>query len=89
MENLVGSKVWVIKYSDYGMSDGNNVFSTKEKALAHLDAEFERLKDIWKNRVLIDKDIFDDEPSWYIWSFECLCPYKDQIEVQLYCTEIL
>ena len=89
MENLAGSKVWIIKYSDYGMSDGDSVFSTKEKALAHLDAEFERLKDIWKNRVLIDKDILDDEPSWYIWSFECLCPYKDLIEVQLYCTEIL
>ena len=89
MKNLAGSKVWAIKYSDYGMSDGDSIFSTKEKALAHLDAEFERLKDIWKNRVLIDKDILDDEPSWYIWSFDCYSPYKDQIEVQLYCTEIL
>jgi hypothetical protein len=89
MENLVGSKVWVIKYSDYGMSDGDSVFSTREKALAHLDAEFERLKDIWKNRVLIDKDAFDDEPSWYVWSFDCLYSYEGQVEVQLYCTEIL
>ena len=89
MENLAGSKVWVIKYSDYGMSDGDSVFSTREKALAHLDAEFERLKDIWKNRELIYQDGFHDEPFWYVWSFECISPYKDLIEVQLYCTEIL
>lgn len=88
MKNLAGSKVWVIKYSDYGMSDGNSVFSTREKALAHLDAEFERLKDIWKNRTLIDKDVFDDEPSWYVWSFDCRYSPENQVEVQLYCTEI-
>ena len=62
MENLAGSKVWVVAYSDCDV----NIFSTREKALAHLDAEFERLKDIWKNRELIDKDVFDDEPSWYV-----------------------
>ena len=89
MENLAGSKVWVIEYSDPSMFDGNSVFSTREKALAYLDAEFERLKDIWKNRTLIDKDTFDDEPSWYIWSFDCLYSCEGQVEVHLYCTEIL
>lgn len=90
MENLVGSKVWVIEYSDPGMFDENcNVFSTRDKALTHLNAEFERFKDVWKNRTLIDKDGFHDEPSWYMWSFDCLYSYEGQVEVHLYCTEIL
>ena len=89
MENLVGSKVWVIEYSNPGMFDENSVFSTRDKALAYLDAEFERLKDFWKNRVLIDKDSFNDEPSWYVWSFDCPYVYEGQAEVHLYCTEIL
>ena len=89
MENLAGSKVWVIEFSDRNVFDENGIFSTRDKALAYLDDTFERLKDTWKNRTLIDKDNFNDEPSWYVWSFDCLYAYEGQAEVHLYCTEIL
>lgn len=88
MDNLAGSKVWVVEFSDRNVFNGNAIFSTREKALAYLDAKFERLKDFWKNRVLIDKDSFNDEPSWCAWSFDCLYAYEGQAEVHLYCTEI-
>ena len=87
MDNLAGSKVWVIEYSDFDM--GTGIFSTRDKVLVHLDAEFEKRKGIWKNRELIDKDGFHDEPSWYVWSFDCLYSFEGQVEVHLYCTEIL
>lgn len=88
MENIVGTAVWVIRYSDYAMSDEESIFSTKEKALAHLNSEFERLKDIWKNRTLIDKDELVEEPEWYIWSFDYRYSPEEKVEVQLYRTEI-
>lgn len=88
MENIVGTAVWVVEYDYPDLKDCNGVFSTKEKALASINADFENYKDIWRNRELIDEDKISD---WIIWEFDLVDSeyflYK-HTSVSLYCTVI-
>lgn len=89
MENIVGTAVWVVEYDYADLKDCNGVFSTKEKALASINADFERCKDIWCNRELMDEDEIDSD--WIIWEFDLvdheLFLYEHTC-VSLYCTVI-
>lgn len=89
MENLVGSKVWVVEYDYPDLKDYNGVYSTKEKALASINVDFECCKDIWRNRESMDEDEIDSD--WIIWEFDLvddeLHLYK-HTSVNLYCTVI-
>lgn len=89
MENVVGTAVWVVEYDYADLKDCNGVFSTKEKALASINADFERCKDIWLNRESMDEDEIDSD--WIIWEFD-LVDYEaflcEHTCVSLYCTEI-
>ena len=60
MENIVGTAVWVVEYDYPDLKDYNGVYSTKEKALASINVDFECCKDIWRNRELIDEDEIKD-----------------------------
>ena len=90
MENIVGTAVWVVEYDYADLKDCNGVFSTKEKALASINADFERCKDIWLNRESMDEDEIGSD--WIIWEFD-LVDYKISLYehtcVSLYRTEIL
>lgn len=89
MENIVGTAVWVVEYDYADLKDCNGVFSTKEKALASINADFENYKDIWTNRESMDEDEIDSD--WIIWEFDLvddelfLCEHTS---VSLYCTVI-
>lgn len=89
MENIVGTAVWVVEYDYADLKDCNGVFSTKEKALASINADFERCKDIWLNRESMDEDEIDSD--WMIWEFD-LVDYEislyERTSVSLYRTEI-
>ena len=89
MENIVGTAVWVVEYDHADLKDCNGVFSTKEKALASIDADFERCKGIWLNRDIIDEDGIGSD--WIIWEFD-LVDYEiflcEHTCVSLYRTEI-
>lgn len=89
MENVVGTAVWVVEYDYADLKDCNGIFSTKEKALASINADFERCKDIWFNRELMDEDEIGSD--WTAWKFD-LIDYKfslcEHTYVSLYCTVI-
>ena len=89
MENIVGTAVWVVEYDYVDLKDCNGVFSTKEKALASINADFENYKDIWTNRELIDEDEINSD--WMTWEFDLVDSeyflYK-HTSVSLYCTII-
>ena len=89
MENIVGTAVWAVEYNYADLKDCNGVFSTKEKALASINADFENYKDIWTNRELIDEDEINSD--WIIWEFDLVDSeyflYK-HTSVSLYCTVI-
>ena len=88
MENIIGTAVWVVEYDYPDLKDCNGVFSTKEKALASINTDFENYKDIWTNRELIDEDKNSD---WITWEFDLVDSeyflYK-HTSVSLYCTVI-
>ena len=88
MENIIGTAVWVVEYDYADLKDCNGVFSTKEKALASINVDFENYKDIWTNRELIDEDKISDR---IIWEFDLVDSeyslYK-HTSVSLYCTVI-
>lgn len=91
MKNLVGSKVWVVEYGYPDCADCNGVFSTREKALASIDADFERCKDFWFNRELVDDDDINSA-DWIIWEFDLIddkINLHERVGVNLYLTEIL
>ena len=89
MENIVGTAVWVVEYDYADLKDCNGVFSTKEKALASINTDFENYKDIWTNRELIDED--ETNSDWITWEFDLVdCDYLfyKHASVSLYCTII-
>ena len=89
MENIVGTVVWVVEYDYADLKDCNGVFSTKEKALASINTDFENYKDIWRNRELIDEDEINSD--WITWEFDLVdCDYffYKHASVSLYCTII-
>lgn len=89
MENIVGTAVWVVEYDYPDLKDCNGVFSTKEKALASINEDFERCKDIWRNRESIDEDEIDSD--WIIWEFDLVDSeyfFYKHTSVSLYCSVI-
>ena len=88
MENIVGTAVWAVEYDYPDLKDYNGVYSTKEKALASINVDFECCKDIWRNRELIDEDKISD---WIIWEFDLVDSeyfFYKHASVSLYCTII-
>ena len=88
MENIVGTAVWVVEYDYADLKDCNGVFSTKEKALASINTDFENYKDIWTNRELIDEDKISDRIIWEFDLVDCDYFFSKHTRVSLYFTVI-
>lgn len=61
MDNLTNEIVWVVRYSHPDLTECEGIFSTKEKALANVNEDFERYSDIWLNRT----EEIDDEVTYF------------------------
>ena len=64
--NIVNEKVWVVEYDEPDFHDCNGVFSSREKALAHVIEDYARCNGDW-TRLEVEDNQLDN--GWIIMSF--------------------
>lgn len=73
--------IWMVEWSgDY--ADCNGAFSTRDKAIAHIEKEVTRMGLRERDFGLVGEADFGDEPTWGVYEFQPDPAYPDEIGIQ-------